>query len=319
MSIETPIVGAKNYLTLVNEATWGTFPGEPTYVHVPVTDYGVKFQPVNRQAKPFAGLLQRKHNRNVKGMVGGTLTTPLFGWVPSGIATSLAEHLMTWGFSNPETLDLASKSAEWAEGPNVSNKRHLGLRPNSATLEGSEDGGINLSLDLQGRAEIGQSTFTTGQTLPNDRNRMVEFLFEHCTCSLNSSAIPIGGFSWNVNRSLVGRYYNSTLLQTLRATDYKSTFSITKPKEDDVWDAALRALDPDDTNTVSLTLRGLHMGTGASETAWCQVVISFPLLSLVSTETQGGRDGLHDSTLVFEVLKPDTSSNTVSLTWSDVE
>ncbi len=317
MSIETPIVGAKNYAVLVDESSWGTFPGGPTYIHVPVTDYGVKWQPVNRQAKPFAGLLQRKHSRNIKGMVGGALNTQLFGWQPTGLTMSLAQYLLTWGFSNPETLDLASKSAEWAEGPNISNKRHIGLRCNGATLSGSEDSGIALSLDLQGRDELGQATVTTAQTLPNDRNRMVEFLFEHCTCELNGAEIPIGGFSWTVNRSLVGRYYNNTRLQTLRATDFKSTLSLTKPKEDDTWDAALRALDPDDANTVSLTLLGLHMGTGEADTEWTQVVIDFNLLSLVNAETQGGRDGLHDSTLTFELLKPDTADNCFDMTWTD--
>lgn len=317
MSVYSPIVGAKNHLTLVNEATWGTFPGSPAYVHVPVPSYGVRFQPVNRQARPHVGLLQRKHNRNVKGWPAGPIPFQLYGWQPEGLGMSLAQYLMTWAFSNPETLDLPSKAAEWAEGPNVANKRHLGLRVNSATLEGSEDNGISLSVEVIGRDELGQSTVTTAQTLPNSRSRLVEFLFEDTICELNGDEIPIGSFSWSLNRALAVRTYNSKRPQVMRATDYKSSLSLTRPKESDVWDAALRALDPDDENTVTLTLKGLHLGTGTVDTAWTQLVIDFPLLSLVSNETQGGIEGLHDSALAFEVLKPDTADNSVAMTWSD--
>ena len=73
----SPNVGAKRYLVMGTESSWGTLPGTPYYVHVPVDDYTVKFAPVNRQNNPFSGLLQRKHSRNIKGMPAEIELEPL--------------------------------------------------------------------------------------------------------------------------------------------------------------------------------------------------------------------------------------------------
>lgn len=317
----SPNVGAKRYLVMGTESTWGTLPGSPVYIHVPVEDYSVKYTPVNRQNKPFTGLLQQKHSRNIKGMPTGGMNCLLYGFHPTGLTSSpnqsLAEWLLTWAFANHETLDLPSKFAEWYRGPNVANARHLGLRVDQATLAGSEDSPISLQLALQGKSEAGDSVVTSAQALSNDRDRLVEFLFEHSVLELNGTEILIGGFSRQLSRGLKAKYYNSTAPQVLRATQYIETLSITKPKDDDSWADVIRSLDPEDEHTATLTLKGLHMGTGSTGD-YAQVAIEWPLLSLVTHEMQGGRDDLEDDVLNFVCLKPDTADNANITTWSEV-
>lgn len=322
MTLPAPIVGAKNYLALVSETTWGVTPNTPTWIHVPVESYGVKFEAENRQGKPQTGLLSHKHSRNIKGMPKGSVPFALYGWHPTGLSTSLAEYLMTWLFGNPGAITLPSKSAFWAEGPNVANKIHKGLRVNQATLQGSMDNGISLSADLMGYDEESNATAGSAPALPNSRNRLIEFLMEHTVCTFDDVDIPIGSFNWQVQRALKEAYYtavggsNAFRPGVLRSTDCPSTISLTRPKEDDVWDEALRDMDPDDGHHLVLTLKGLHKGTGTVDTEWTQVVLDFPEISLINPETVGGRD-LNDQTLNFAVLKPDTADEMYSLTWSD--
>ena len=315
MTEVSTILGAKGYLSLVDESVWGTLPGSPTYVHVPVSDYGVKFAPVNRQGNPFLGLRQRKQNRNVKGMIQGGCNLPLFGWVPAGLSgKSLAQHVLEWAFANHEALVLPSKTAEWAIGPNVANKRHLGLRVNQATLSGGEDQGITLALDLQGKDE---ELFPTAQTLPTSRNKLLEFEFEDCTFTIGGTPVPIGAFQWQVQNNLAPNYWNARRLQSLAPGDRVETFTITPPKQTNAWQEAIKQNLPDEVVGV-LTLKGLHNGTGAVDTDWNQCVITFPLLSLVSVDEQGGR-GILTEPLSWVCLKPDTSSHASTMVWTDEE
>lgn len=314
MAEVTTLQGSKGHLVLANESAWGTVHGSPAYVHVPVTDYGVKFAPVNRQGRPAIGLRQAKQNRNVKGMVQGTVNSPLYGWQTAGLGMSLAEYLMTWAFANPESLVLPSKYAEWAVGPNVANKRHLGLRVNQATLSGSEDQGITLALDLMGQDEI---LFATAQTLPANRNRLIEFEFEDCTFSIDGTPVPIGSFQWQIQNALTAHYWNSRRPSSLPPGDRVETFSVTPPKQTNAWQEALKENLADESVGV-LTLKGLHNGTGTVDTEWNQVVITFPLLSLVNVDEQGGRGTLMEP-LSWVCLKPDTADNASAMVWTDEE
>lgn len=315
-----PLVPAYSYLSLVTESTWGTLPGSPTYIHVPCDSYGVKFTAVNRQAQPYTGVMESMHNRNVKGWPAGQIPVRLFGWHPAGLTASpnksLAEWLIDWAIGSQTIGDLPSKSAEWVRGPNIANFRDLGLRPAGATLSGSEDQALLLSVDAIGKDRVGQSVVTTGQTLPTDRKRLIEFLFEDCTFTLNSVDILCASFSWQIQRQMEVRCYNGKRPQVMRATRYIETFSITRPFEDDTWNDVLKTMDPTEESSLVLTMKGLHMGTGTGGTAWTQGVVTFPRLSLVTNEEQSGN--LLDEQLNFKVLKPASSSSGHTIVWSDV-
>ena len=128
------IHGIKSYLVLGAETTWGTTPGTPDFYHLPVTSYGVKMARDRRNSTPFVGLQQRKHGRSFRGMPSWQLQTNLYGYKPGGAAQSIMEYLITWACSQPESIDKLSKFADWADGPDISNVRHNGLRVNGWTV-----------------------------------------------------------------------------------------------------------------------------------------------------------------------------------------
>jgi|GEM_PF-2006242 len=314
----SPIVRAKSYLAMVRESTWGTTPGSPTWIHVPCENYGIEFQPQNRKSKPFLGAFGHKHNRNIKGWPAGQNSFYLHGWRPTGLTESLAQWLLTWACANPETADRLSNSCFWAEGPNIGNQIDKGVRVNQFTLSGSEDQPIMLATDCIGRDQVGDDVAGSAPTLPNDRNRLVEYLFEHMTFELDGTEIPVGGFSWTGNFAMKVACYNDVRPHVVRAVDMASTLQLTRPREDDVWQEIVRSLDPEDEHELVIAMKGLHMGTGDVDTEWNQTTITFPLLALTTAPRQGGRDDLASMQLNFDVLKPDTSDARYSLEFEDV-
>ena len=311
-------IGAQNYLVLGDEATWGTFPATPTYNHVPVTEYSVRAAPQNRQANPHVGIFQRRHNTNFKLAYQGNLNCPLFGQKFGGMAVSAAQYLLDWAFANPNSAELQSKFAEWAEGPNIANKRHLGLRVNQATLTGSEDSGqIDLSLGLMGKDEIGQSVVTTAQTLPNDRSKLTTFEFADATFALGGTAIQIQSFQLQIANNLKMKYLNSTKPTLLLRTQRVVTLQMVPVKNSDTYETLNRTMGGNEM-TGQLVLKGLHNGTGAAATSWTRATIDFPRLSLVNADSQGGIEDILMQPLNFVALKPDTSSNDVGFTWAEV-
>jgi hypothetical protein len=326
MTAPDAIIGAQRYLVLCDETTWGTVPGSPTWVNVPVTSYGVLFQQQNRQADTFVGVFPKLHSSNYRGMPQGTLAAPLFGWHGEG-SVSLAQLLVDWAFGDPGTQDLRSKAAQWA-GPNVDNKQHSGLRVNQGTISGSEDnGGISISLELQGKAEVGQSTVSTSQALPTSRHRNTEFEFVDAGFEIDDgaggslAALNIKNFNLQIQNGLKVEYLNSSVPSLLVRTTEAITFSCEIIKTSDTYDTFRRMVGGTNSETDfvgQLTLKGLHNGTGAADTNWNQVVIALNRMALVNpTENQGLRD-VNSQVLNFTCLKPDTASNPLTFTWSDV-
>lgn len=315
------IHGEKSYLYLAPEATWGTTPGSPGYIFCPVNSYEVRMQRDRRNAQPFVGLRQRKHGRSYRGMPSGSLATGLYGIFPgagtssSATEQSVAEHLLRWAFDHHESVDLPSKLAEWAEGPDVANRRHNGLRVNGATLEGSANGGaISISLELMGKAE---SELATAQTLPADMDKLVEFDFADSSFTVGGAAISLESFRLTLANNLTAAYLNSTAPSHLSAGNRVLGLQIVPIKNAATYDALGRAFSEDESEIV-LTLKGLHNGTGNSGTNYTQVAFTLPRCAFVSEESTRNIAELARQPLNFECLKPDSSSNDLSQVWSQV-
>lgn len=313
------IHGEKSYLFIAPEATWGTAPGSPGYIFLPVTSYGVALQKERRNAQPFVGLRQRKHGRSYRGMPSGQLVAPLFGWFPgSGTSTSasdesLAEHLMQWAFAHHESVDLPSKLAEWAEGPDVANKRHLGLRVNGATLEGSAGAGnVSLTLDLMGKSEV---NFTTAQTIPNDMERIVEFDYSDCSFTIGGASIALESFRLQVAHNLTPTYLNSTAPSHLAAGQRVLSVQFVPVKNSKTYDDYHRLFTETELE-LTITMKGLHNGTGGAGTNYTQCVITLPRCAFVNTEDNRNIADLMRQPLNFDVLKPDSSSNDMAQAWT---
>lgn len=312
------IVGFKSHLALYSESEWGTKPETPVYVHCPVDDYSVRFRPENRQSQPFVGLRQRKHNRNFRGMPSGPLSCSLYGAeAESSLNVSLAQYLLDWAFSDPETLALPSKGAQWAEGPNVANKEHNGLRVNQATLQGSSDSGVvSLALDLQGKTE---ATLETAQTLPVDRNKLIEFEFPDITFELGNvggalSEIAIDSFQIVRANNLQVKYLGSRNPVHITPGLCTETWQFSLVKNAATWDVVRRTLSTSAERHLRLTIKGLHNDTLASgDYAVCQ--IDGRCAGYVDHEDERSIEALLMQPLQFVVLKPDDSNNGLSFQW----
>lgn len=306
------IHGIKSYLTLAAETTWGTTPSTPVYYHVPVTSYGVVMQRDRRNSTPFVGLMQRKHGKSFRGMPAGQLVTNLYGWRPDSNATSIMEYLVNWAMSEPETVDKLSKLADWAEGPDVSNVRHNGLRVNGWTIEGSADAGtVTISLDLMGKTE---TALVTAQTLPNDRELAVEMEWTDCTFALGGVAQSLRSFSWQGQNNLAATYLGGTSPSHLAAGQLVETLNFTIMKAADTYTAYQRAFAEQEM-TGQIVLKASHNGTGDTGN-FAILTVDFGRLSFVQPQDSRGA-ALIEEGLTFEVLKPDSSTAAKVLTFSE--
>lgn len=309
------ILGAKKFLVLYNEATWSTKPGSPTYVHVPVTEYNVRFKPQNRQANPYIGLFERKHSKNFRGMPSGNLNCALYGWQHSGISQSLMQYLLDWAFGDHESQAPASKGAQWAEGPNVANKEHNGLRINGATLQGTDESGVvELSLDLQGATE---SALGSAQSLPNNRNKILDCEFKDVTASIGGSPVAIKQFQVQVQNGLKVEYLNSFTPSLLLKSQRVVTVQMTLVKNADTYDAYRRASTATEV-ALQLVIKGLHNGTGTVATDYTVATLDFARASIVDVDEQGGKEDIATQPINFVALKPDSSSHDLEIAYSEV-
>ncbi len=319
------ILGAKSYLMLASEDLWGSNPAAAAgsgsnasgsaqdYMHIPCNEYSVRFRPQNRQATPFIGLKQRKHSTNYRGMPTGQLVVPFYGWAADNMTTSIAEYLMQWGFAQHETDAPTSKTAVWAEGPNVSNKVHNGLRVASGTLAGSDDSGeVSITLELQGKTE---DTLATMPALPIDHEKLLEAKFADVTLTLGGVAVNIKNFQWQVTSGLIAEYLNSFNPSLLLKTSHIETFSCTLIKNSATYDV-YRRLTTDTEIAATLVVKGLHNGTLSNN--YAQVSISLPRMHFLDADDQFSLDALVQQPLNFVVLKPDSASNCSAMTWSAV-
>jgi hypothetical protein len=309
------ISGNKSYLTLADESVWGTTPGSPVYYHWPVTSYGVMLKNDRRNTASFAGVRQRRHGHNYRGMPAGSIAGALYGWKPGGSALSLAQYLIQWGMEDYENITLPSKLAEWAEGPNISNVVHNGLRVNTCTIEGTQGGMITITLDVMGKTE---TALITAQALPDDREGCIEMDFEDCTFSLAGSAVTPLSFKWTVVNTLQAVYEGSRSPTVIAAGIRTETLSMGFLKKDDVYEAANRATGTDYELAGGLVLKGNHHGTGTVATNYTVGTISFPRLQLINPDQTRNLSTLYEHTLNFDVLKPDASTNGSAVAWSEV-
>lgn len=321
MSVACPVFGDKSYLFLATESSFGVTPGSPTYVYHPCFSYGVELSPEQRKPFPYTGMSEDFDTIVSKNQVAGQISFPLYGWRLTGLATSLAEYLLTWAHTDLGTLcGLASKLAEWAEGPDVSNKRHNGLTVNGLTLTGSDDNGgsVLLNLDVMGTKE---TSVGTAQTIPSTLERLNEFLFSDTTFSIGPDSgslveVEIKGFTWQRQRNLTPVFNGSFYPRRFRAGKPANTFEFNIEKADGTWDAIRRATDASNYYG-RLTLQGLHNGSGATGD-YAKVQIDFPKLAFNLCKDTFARSGPALQAVTFGVQKPSTSTASSTLTWSEV-
>jgi len=320
-STDNILVGGNRHLTGWDESTWGTKPGSPDYVYLPLTEYGVRLNRKRRSNRPYFGQFGVKHGKTTSGMPQGNMAGALHGYYPATITTSLAEWIITKAFGNPASNDLPSFGVEDAQGPDLSNKQHNGLRINTFTLTGTEDDDSVLwTADVMGKTEV---SVETAQTVPNDLEKLTEFEFPDVTLSVADSSdgveIEMQSFQLVRNNNLRPAYVGSRSPRHLKRTTRNTSFQTVILKNSDTYDEAERLFingDPDAEYDLTLTLLGLHNGTASDD--YARLVISMPRCQLVMPEDAHALEDYTRTTLNFEILKPDSASADISLVWDTV-
>lgn len=317
----TCIIGAESYLHLCKETAWGqssagsgsgAAAGTPFFVGV--VSYGVRMQRLTRKPNVYVGAHQRKGGSKIYGgNISGQIVTPVYSYIPSGQTIASGRTMMDWAFGDLELEEPRSMSADWAEGPNLANKRHTGLRVNQATLTGSADSGdIQLSLDLIGQQEIDLPTATA---LPDDLEKLEDMQFTNCTFTLESATVQASAFTQTLNRNLQAQRLNEFWITSLCGAARDETIQFVIPKNNATYDIRNR-LTTDTEVTGQFTMQGLHNGTGGAGN-YTKLTRAFSRLRFLSQE-QSGDFGIQMQALTFEVLKPDSSSASYTDTWSEV-
>lgn len=307
------IHGEKSYLSLVAESTWGTTPGGPTYIHVPVDSYGVSMNRDRRSASPFLGIRQQKHGRSFRGMPAGQMVVPFYGFEPTGSTDSLAKTLIEWALNqaSAQAIELPSMAIEWAEGPDVANVIHNGMRVNSLTIAGDADSGrVMLTFDLMGKTE---TAVVTAQTIPEDRELCVEADFSDCTFAIATVAVALASFNITIANNLQVKYLNGTSPAFIVSPARVITAQMVRVKNSDTYGALNRAFVESEV-ALEFVMKGKHNGTGAGGTNNI-LTVGMPRAQFINPEVARAKD-LMTEPLNFQALKPDSSSLEITTTWS---
>lgn len=324
------ILGAKSYANVIAESTWGTKPGSPVRVALPVESFGVEIQHQTRQAKPYLGLYQRKHGQRRQSAPQGSIQTSLFGHVDAGASQSLAEYVLEWCFADEaaayhEASALPSKTIEWAEGPDVSNIEYNGLRVNQATLAADESSGVfSLGIDVIGS---GEAALGSAAAIPTDHQELYEFEFEDCVFKLNDgaggavAAISIASVQLQIQNSLIVKYNNSHTPTLLLKGDRLLLLTVTLDKNVATYDVFRRQFTAETDFVAQLIVQGLNNDTSTNDTGlagdiWTIGTIDFPKARYVTHQDQRSRDSIFQQPLQFICLKPDTASNDIAIAWT---
>jgi hypothetical protein len=311
------IQGAKSYATMYAESTWGTKPGSPIYVFMPVDSNDIQLHTETRQTPPVCGLLQPKYSKTHRGMPSGSLAGSLFGnhnanGGGSGTPGSLAQYILDWFLTSLESITPPSKGLEWTEGPGVDDSDCRGLRVNGFTISGADGGAVKYSLDVMGKSDV---ALGSAQSIPNDMETLPEFEFAGVVLEIDSTPVMIDSFQITGSRNLKPRYMNSTVPTHLMASPWTMGLQFQLVKNASTYSVAKRLITTQAYNNITITMVAPHNGTGASGDN-TTIEFDFPRCHRGDVVTTRNFDDLNTLSLPFNVLKPDSASAMVVVTYS---
>lgn len=298
MAVTTPIVGGvDNYVNIYSEATWGTRPGSPTVLNLPVTGYTVTSQRNSRQTQAHYGQFGAVWTHHVNGMPTGQLTGELCGVEPASSSTSLADTIVAWAFGSETSKFLPSYGIEAIEG-GIADHQHNGMRINTFTLTGAESQSVNYTLDLMGKSESDLGGTATAMTI--DMKGFPAFEFSDASLTIGGTAIDMKSFQLQRSNNLKVHYAGSTNPSVLVRGSRLTSFQCVVFKQDATWDTIRRAFTETDVAIV-LTIKGRHAGTGASGT-FRKLVFTMPACRYLVPADAHAFDDLTTVTLPFQCL-----------------
>lgn len=327
MALENTLVGQKRFVIAWDEnpdattdGAWGTKPASPSTFLLPLDTFDVSLRKDRRNNKPYFGNFGIKHGRSYRGLPQGNIGGALHGYKPANLSISLAEWLFNQALGDPTLTEINSFGCEDVQGPDLTNKQINGLRFNTFTVQGGESTGrVEWSGDVMGKSEV--QVDTTTYSVPDDMEKLLDFEFADVTFEFDLAGgtsyteWEIDSFNFSANNGLKPKYLNSRTPTMLKRTMRERNLQIVIPKHVDTWDDYARVLTSDAEPSARLTMLGLHNGTLSD--SYAKVVMVFPRLQLVSgPQDRWATEDYTMQTLDFQCLKPDTSAQEVTVTWS---
>ncbi|CAB4177912.1 hypothetical protein UFOVP1004_38 [uncultured Caudovirales phage] len=295
MAVTTPIIGGvDNYINIYSESTWGTRPGSPSIINLPVSNYGVSMQRNSRQTQPHYGQFGAVTTHHVNGMLSGQIAGELSGVEPTASATSLADTIVGWAFGSETSKFLPSYGVEAIEG-GIADHQHNGLRVNTFTLSGSESQAITYTLDVMGKNETDLGGTATAMTI--DMKGFPGFEFFDSTLTIGGTAYDMKSFQIQRQNNLKVHYAGSQTPAVLVRGNRLTSFQCVLFKQDAQWDTIRRSFTETDVAIV-LTIKGRHAGTGASGT-FRKLVFTMPSCRYLLPADSHAYDDVTTVTLPF--------------------
>jgi hypothetical protein len=309
-------MGWQKHLHLRPETTWGVHSSSNTSLMIPYARYSVQTKVVATQADLFVGLRQRRHHRVQRASVEGVLSVPL--WAQHVDGKSIAQHLLEWGASGPQSPFLDSMTADIFES-DTDNKRHLGLRVRSMTLAGdATSSGITLEMELDGKEEQGGITPPPLSPTPAP---LAEFLFSDAELFLSTGAeaegalasekVDVRSFRLRLENNLrtyhTSSYFPSLVVAGIRAVSFQFTIF----KNSNLLDLMRRTSDVS-RRACRLVLKGRHLGTAGTGT-FTTVTILLDQAHFADATDSVRLNELVEQSADWVVIKPATAEPDIEL------
>lgn len=310
--------GSICYLVVCRESTWGTKPGSPTNVYLPVENPAINMVPQLRESKPFSGTPSGVHAQVVRASPSGTIQVPLYPWQLSGHTKSLAQHIMEWAlptaFDASTMCDFPSMTIEASEGA-ISDRQFLGMRVGQFQLSGSEqDPGMKMALTLMGKDA--NALGTPPAAPPDNKNGLQDMQFSDLVLTVDGVETSINNFQLDMNFGMQSIFNSSDRPEIILASEISGSLALGRQKGDSTWDELLCDSATHEYSIVA-ELRGSHNGTGGVGTTETVLTITLPRCVLKDAPTAWVMNNANTQNLNFVLKKPDTSDEMISAAFTE--
>jgi len=281
------VLGAMQKLRFVEEETWGSLPGSPSYIGLPISEDGYTLGLRGGYHFPAVkiGSYQRKYSAAVGRNLEGSLLV--------GVWPELAQYLFDFALGRDENGELPSYAFEFSS-PGVEAKRHLGCKVDTLTISSAAASpGLQLAFDLIGKAEEEITDFSA-PSIPAG----VPFVFQHATFEIDGEGSEgVEAFSIEVANNLTRGPHGSELsIAYLLAGLEVVTGTATVLYDRSTYNEHIRQASQGSFKAIFT-----HPAGGSPVP---QIVIYLPQIVLTSAPEAGGPGDIIRQTLNFEAELP---------------
>jgi hypothetical protein len=297
------------------ESAYGT-PVTPD-IYLPVSNYGLAFNPDNYNTEMKAGHWQRRAKLlAVRHRLAGPIACDAYGYfVNSGSNKSIFQHILD-GVMNRTSHEPESFTFEKADTNETSGgKQHAGVTFNQITIAGSDegDGVITLALDCVGKNELSNAPTALADGTPG----YVPFVYADTLFNLNSATFTPRSFQMVIANNQVHRFNNSRTVSYVRSTARLVDIQFVFDKDSDDYDIARRQITPQDPVALEIILKGDHQGTGSNN--FTRLTLTMEEVVQAQVAEAEARTDLWSHTLNLQAVKPTNANDELEYAFDTVD